>query len=268
MGPAEAQVLVDVLLTRTAPSSSAWGVQVLEYGRFERRADWPNVARALAMLYAEPSPTAVQRLMIQRLEDRLLPLVSAGVGEPLAALRLRVHAGLAAFKGEAPYRAEAELPLPAAPPVPASWEYLGAFRVLSGTVAIGETLDAPEVHVAEAANGAWFVWRAEDEPGVLGRLLGREPGARFIVSHESLGTPTSRHVSRARERFIHDVHGGRTAVADMEIREDARALSDFFYGEPVQPRGATLGLGGDGVAEWRGLMDAGRLVLLTIETDE
>lgn len=263
----EASVLLDLLVAASAPSSASWGARVLEYGRLERHGPPEAIARALSALYAEPSPQPPQVQMIDRLERALFPAMATALQQAEGRLRERVHREHRMFLGEAPFREEAERPFPLAP-TPAGWDFLGAFRVFSGEVVLHEFPSAPDAPVVRARNGVWFVWLTERPGSLLDRLFARDGARQYVICHEDLAPHVVARARRTNHRWRHDVEGGRGGIVDAEIVTDRRQLAEFEFGEPVQSRGAMLGLGGDGVAEWRGAKIADEVVLFTLDTDE
>ncbi len=264
----EANVVLDLLVTASPRSEKSWGERVLEYGRLARAGGPPaDLARALSALYAEPEPGPPQQLMIDRLERVLFPTMATALAMPEGRVRERVHREHRMFVGEAPFREETERPLPLAP-TPNGWEFFGAFRVLSGQLVLAEDPAKLEALTLPARNGVWFVWRRERPPSLLERLLSHGPSTQYVVCHQDVASEVEQRALRTPHQWRHAVAGGRAGVVDAEVCTDRRALADFEIGEPVQPRGAMLGLGGDGTARWRGAKQADEVILLTLAVDE
>ncbi|MFT3709026.1 MAG: hypothetical protein QM817_15370 [Archangium sp.] len=265
---AEATTIVDLVLEAHRPSTQSWGVRVLEYGRAERSGDPVRVARALGELYAEAQHTPAQKLMVERLEQNLLPQLAAALGEPEAKVRERMHRehthfdGEAAFVEEEPQGPEAISTRPVQGPE--GWEHRHNFRVYGEALVLGEAPDDVESSLTcPALNGEWHVFHSPPQGGWLRLLVGSKPPAMIAV-HEASLADAPRLLSQVRS--IEHTDDRFTAIVDAAARRDRRVLSALGM---MQQTGRSYSFSTEERGhEWRGARDdGGKLVLVTTELD-
>ncbi|MBL8910686.1 MAG: hypothetical protein JNM17_08300 [Archangium sp.] len=254
MTQAEATTLVDLILEAHQRTTASWGQRVLEYGRAERSGDFQKLSIALGELYVEPAPTPAQKLMIARLEDRVIPQLAAALGEPPEKLRARLHGGREIFSGDAPWVAQ-ELEGPEAVSRhdvagPEGWVHHHSFRVFGEALVIGgRPDDVGSSLTIKVPNGDWHVFRALERRGILGFF--RRPESRLVVVHDSALARAVDYLAATRE--LSTTEDRVLSIVDAAARRDSRIRSriDLF-----QSSGRSYTFTSDELEQhWRGARD-------------
>ncbi len=266
----EANQLYDVLSAKAGvPDPRPWGEQYIELTRTLRKGPALERGEKLHQLYRCSAPLPeTHELMIVRFEEPLLEELAKALGKRPGQLKSELHRGQPAFGKEAPFRELAQMPKA---PGFAGWKAEGGFWVFGGALSLGEAPGAQEegpVHddgatwrvVRPALDGAWFVASRD-----ISVQLGDDPEPydmqEWIAVHADHADRLAALMGELKLLGKTFVHGGMTAAVDVEVSEDRGWLREFQNNDPKE-RGFIVGLGGDGVAEWHGVISGGKLCLV------
>lgn len=271
----EAQAAIEVLSKKTGePDTRGWGEQYIELTRVLRKGTALEQATVLQRLYRTPGPVpSTHELMITRYEEQLLPLLAKALKKAVGPLKGTLHRGQPAFGYEAPFRES--LPIPSKPKSLKHWTEEDGFHVYGSGLVLGEGLseggddneaamkDGAMNMVWPALNGAWLVlWRPST-------YVSEEDGETYdntlwVAVHHEYAERVDELLKTVKKLGVVFVHGGTSAAADVEVREDRSFQRDFENSEP-NGRGFIVNLGGDGVCEWRGVFVNEALCLISCD---
>lgn len=252
---AEAQVLLDVLGSKEGdPDPRPWGEQYVELQHVLKHGTPSEQATHLQKLYRLRNLDASRQRILDSYEDALLPELASALKKKIGGLRSRLHRGQPAFGYQAPVR-EDDAPIEPPKAVPAGWSQLGAFRVFSGKMAVGELPisehDAIEHHgcratiVGPCRNGEWFAFSRRDDEG----------GIEYAVVHRSQLGAVAELPSSVSALGTVMIEGGTLHLLDEEVRDDHRYQRELESGADPLGRGVTLDMGGDGPVDVHGASD-------------
>lgn len=235
---ATAEKLLQVLSTKEGdPDRRSWGEQYVELQRVLRASDAEPMAEKLQRLYRTPRPLqATVERVIHNYEDMLLPELAQVLGRQVKALRSQLHLGQPAFGSSAPERPElppAELPKN----LPAGWTCLGTFRIHSGKLVAGETVESDieatfpgrKFHsnlTLKVRNGDWFA-------------MAKKEKWNGVFVHADAVPEFEKRLAKCRELGKVVIEGGVFCVLDQEVRDDGsfQRVQDLARNEPVDGRG-------------------------------